>query len=416
MVKLHLACAATVLSIATVSTHGFDIGVTSSPAQDSALDAKAKSIVDNFSLEQVAGQMTQIEIEAVLNDDYSLNETWPPLNNQYGWNASEFRAIVQRIQEITMEENGGHPMIYGLDSVHGANYVDGAVMFPQQINSAASFDPDMVYKVGQITARDTQAAGIPWIFGPILEVSQNKLWARTFETFGEDPYLVSVMGDAIVRGLQSLNQTAACIKHFIGYSKTPTGHDRDNVIMADFDLLNYFMPQFKAAMKAGALTMMENYISLNGNPVIANRRILKDLLRSDLGFSGMLVSDWGEIYNLVDWHRIVDNYEDAVALSLKETSIDMSMVPYDEMFINYTLNMVQRRPEYEARIRESAMRIVKTKLKLGLYDKPIPGKEYISMVGNNESVSVALDVARESIVLLKNAHNTIYLTSAEKIC
>lgn len=327
-------------------------------ASDS-IDARAQAIVDGFSAAQLVGQMTQLNLGVIMDDKHELNETavrsygqmnigsllntvWSgPINATYGYNASEFRSIIQRIQEIFMEENGGHPIIYGIDSVHGANYVDGAVLMPHQINSGASFNPDLVYKVGDITARDTLAAGISMIFGPILDISQNKLWARTYETFGEDPYLSSVMGAALVRGLQSHNETAACIKHFIAYSKTPTGHDRDNVIVSDFDLLNYFLPPHKAAIEAGALTVMENYISLDGNPVISSSKILNDLLRSDLGFDGVLLSDWSEIYNLYEYHHVSASREEAVSTSLIKTSIDMSMVPLDADFIKYALKCLR---------------------------------------------------------------------------
>ncbi|KAL4152368.1 hypothetical protein PRNP1_009299 [Phytophthora ramorum] len=403
-------------------------------ADDAALEVRAQAIVDSFTTAQVIGQMTQVDISTVINpEDNSLNEDFvrayaqqyvgsylntiwdEPLGDKYGWTATEWRAVVSRIQEISMEENGGHPIIYGLDSVHGANYVTGAVIFGQQINSGASFNPDLVYKAGQITARDTQAAGIPWVFGPILEISQNPLWSRTYETFSEDPHLVTVMGEAIIRGLQSYNQTAACMKHFIGYSKTPSGHDRDNVIMDDFDLLNYFLPPFKAAMDAGAMSTMENYISINGEPVIASSRILNDLLRSDLGFDGLLVSDWAEINNLKDWHRVAETYEDAVRLSLTHTSLDMSMVPNDTAFINYTENMLEGYPQYETRLRESAKRIIKTKLQLGLYENHMPGAEFEFQVGNDEDKAVALDLARESIVLLKNNESVLPLAKEASV-
>ncbi|CAH0513924.1 unnamed protein product [Peronospora belbahrii] len=423
MVKLFLRAAAAVLSLSTVVATSISL----SP-EEIALDARAQSIVDSFTVEQVVGQMTQLDISTVVDKTtHVLNETalrafakqyvgsflntiWEkPIDGKYGWTVTEWRDLITRIQNITMKENCGHPMIYGLDSVHGANYVEGAVIFPQQINSAASFNPDLVYKTGQITAQDTLAAGIPWIFAPILDIAQNPLWARNYETFGEDPHLTSVMGDAIVRGLQSNNQTAACIKHFIAYSKTATGHDRQNVDIGDFDLLNYFMPPFKAAIDAGALSMMENYISINGEPVIANSRILKDLLRNDLKFTGFLVSDWAEINNLKDFHRIVNNYEDAVALSLKQTSLDMSMVPNDSKFIDYALSMLKKHPELESRLRESAKRIVKTKLKLGLYKNPVPGMDLVSMVGNDDSKTAALNMARESIVLLQNNDSVLPL-------
>ncbi|OWZ05601.1 Lysosomal beta glucosidase [Phytophthora megakarya] len=383
-------------------------------------DSQAQAIVDGFSIAEVLGQMTQINIGQVLNSDYTLNEdsvrSYAKLNvgsylntpwgseidGKWGWNATEWRAIITRIQEITMEENGGHPMVYGIDSVHGAIYVAGAVIFGQEINGGASFNPDLVYEVGQITGRDTEAAGIPWVFGPILDLAQNPLWARTYETFGEDPYLCSVLGDAIIRGLQSNNQTAACMKHFVGYSKTPTGHDRDGVTMADFDLLNYFVQPYQAGIAAGALSTMENYISINGIPVVANTKILEDLVRSDLGYDGVVVTDWAEINNLKDWHRVVNTYDEAVRLSLTRTALDMSMVPYDTEFITYATEMLNNFPEYESRLRESAKRVIKMKLKLGLYESPVPGAEYEFLVGNDDDKAVALDLARESIVLLKN--------------
>ncbi|KAG6971689.1 hypothetical protein JG687_00001882 [Phytophthora cactorum] len=246
-------------------------------------------------------------------------------------------------------------MVYGLDSVHGANYVAGSVLFGQEINSGASFNPDLVYEV-------------------------NPLWARTYETFGEDPYLCSVMGDAVIRGLQSNNQTAACMKHFVGYSKTPTGHDRDGVTMADFDLLNYFVQPYQAGISAGALSTMENYISINGIPVVANTKILEDLVRNDLNYDGVVVTDWAEINNLKDWHRVVDTYEEAVRLSLTRTALDMSMVPYDTEFITHATEMLSSFPD-----------------------------EFL--VGNDDDKAVALDLARESIVVLKNDNNILPLAN-----
>ncbi|KUF92075.1 Coiled-coil domain-containing protein C16orf93 [Phytophthora nicotianae] len=178
--------------------------LTSAVTASDTYDTQAQAIVDGFSAEQLLGQMTQLNLGTVMNaTTHELNETavrsfakqyvgsyfnthWDkPVNGRFGFNASEFRSIVQRIQEISMEENGGHPIIYGLDSVHGANYVEGSVLMPQPINSGASFNPDLVYEAARITARDTEAGGMSWIFGPILDVSQNSLWARTLETLAK---------------------------------------------------------------------------------------------------------------------------------------------------------------------------------------------------------------------------------------
>uniref|UniRef100_K3WVG8 beta-glucosidase n=1 Tax=Globisporangium ultimum (strain ATCC 200006 / CBS 805.95 / DAOM BR144) TaxID=431595 RepID=K3WVG8_GLOUD len=397
-------------------------------------DAQADSIVNAFTVDDIIGQMTQINIDNLLKTDGTLDENkvrdYAKLrvgsylnspfaggakNGKYGWTAKEWRDVMTRIQAVSMANNGGHPIVFGIDSVHGANYISNAVLFGQQINGAASFNPDLVYEMGRVTGRDTQAAGIPWVFGPILELAQNPLWSRTYETFGEDPYLVSVMADSIIRGLQSNSAIAACMKHFVAYSKTPQGHDRDGVSISDFDLLNYFVQPFIAAVNAGVMSTMENYIAVNGVPTVSSSKLLRDLLRSDMGFQGVAVTDWAEINNLVDWHRVAPTQADAVAMALKQTSIDMSMVPYDTQFIDHTKAMLAANPDQLPRLKESARRVVKMKLKLGLYTTPVPGADNVNLVGSAADVASALELARESIVLLKNQNNVLPLAASSSV-
>ncbi|CEG45119.1 family 3 glycosyl hydrolase [Plasmopara halstedii] len=402
-------------------------------AEENDIEIRAQSIIDSLSLDQVIGQMTQLDLNTIMTKNRTLDEdlvrfnakhgvgsyfnsVWgSPLNGKYGWTAAEFRAIITRIQEINMEENGGHPILYGIDSGHGANYVDDAILFPHQINSGACFNTDLVYEVARIAARDSLSAGISMLFGPTLDIATSALWSRTFESFGEDPFLASVMAEATVRGIQSYNQSAACMKHFIGYSNAHTGKNRDNVIMSDFDLLNYFVLPYKAAIDAGALTLIESYNSINGEPVISSSRILNDLLRTDLGFNGLLISDWGEVTNLADWHRSVKTREESVAMVLTKTSLDMSMVPNDLSFINHTQAFIEKFPEYEDRLRQSAKRAVATKLKLGLYENPVPGADYVDLVGGEDDKKVALEISRESIVLLKNENNVLPLSKKASV-
>ncbi|RLN67369.1 hypothetical protein BBJ28_00023746 [Nothophytophthora sp. Chile5] len=384
-------------------------------------DDQADSIIASLSTEDLIGQMAQIDISVLMTDDLELDEdvvrkfaklrvgsylnsplTNGPINGTYLWTATKWREVVTRIQEITMEENGGHPMIYGVDSVHGAIFVEGATLFGHQINGAASFNPDLVYEQGRITGRDTEAAGIPWIFGPILGISRNPLWPRTFETFGEDPYLAGVMGDAIIRGLQSNNNTAACMKHWIVYTKTPTGHDKDAVTVSDFDLLNLFLPSFKAAVDAGVLSAMENYISVNGVPLVSNTKLMNALLRDDLGWDGMMVTDYAEIDQLTDFHRIARTYDEATRISLTRASVDMSMIATDDSFMNGTKALLEQSPQYLSRVKASARRVIKLKLQLGLYDNPVPGEANVDLIGNANDTATALELARESIVLLQN--------------
>ncbi|KAG6591028.1 Lysosomal beta glucosidase [Phytophthora cinnamomi] len=392
-------------------------------------DAKVDEIMANFTNVDIVGQMTQIAGYGLINSTYQLDEEAvrgfakyhvgsylsPPMsalgeiNGSYGWTTAQMREFVGGIQKIAMEENGGHPMIYGTDSAHGNALVTDTVFFGQQINAAATFNPDLLYEQGRITARDTLAAGISWIFDPVLDIMHNPLWPRVYETFGEDPYLASVMGAAVVRGIQSYNESAACMKHWIAYAWNPTGHDKDGVTMSDFDLLNTYFPSFKAAVDAGLLTGMENYISVNGVPIVENTKLLKELLRNDLGFEGLMVTDYGEINALQNFHRTARTENEATKFSLERTAIDMSMVASDLSFTNGTNALLEEEPEILDRLKESVRRIIKTKLKLGLYDNPMPGEEYLSMVGNDDDVAAALDGARESIVLLQNNGSTLPL-------
>ncbi|KAL3674915.1 hypothetical protein V7S43_000841 [Phytophthora oleae] len=390
-------------------------------------DAKVDEIMANFSNVNIVGQMTQIVSFNLINSTYQLDEeavrdfakhhvgsylSAPIMTENdalWGWTTATFREFVGGIQKIAMEENGGHPMIYGVDSAHGSAMVTDTVYFGQQINGAATFNPELLYEQGRITARDTLAAGISWIFDPVLDIMHNPLWPRVYETFGEDPYLASVMGAALVRGLQSYNQSAACMKHWIAYSWIPTGHDTEGVDISDFDLLNTFLPSFKAAVDAGLLTGMENYISVNGVPVIENTKLMTKLLRDDLGFDGMMVSDFSEINDLYTFHRTARSEAEGTKFSLERTSIDMSMVGMDLSFTNATPALLDEKPEILDRLKESARRVIKLKLKLGLYDNPMPGEEYLDLVGNDDDIATALELARESIVLLQNNDSTLPL-------
>uniref|UniRef100_H3G931 beta-glucosidase n=1 Tax=Phytophthora ramorum TaxID=164328 RepID=H3G931_PHYRM len=300
-------------------------------------------------------------------------------------------------------------MIFGVDAAHGNSLLSDTVFFGHQINAAATFNPDIAYEQARITARDALAAGIPWVFDPVLDIVHNPLWPRVYETFGEDPYLISTMGVAMVRGIQSYNESAACMKHWIGYSWSATGKDKDGAEISDYDLMNSYFPPFKAAVDAGLLTGMENYISVNGAPVIENTKLMTTLLREDLGFDGLMVSDYGEINQLTEFHRTARSTEEATKFALERTSLDMSMVGRNQAFTNATNKLIEESPEIIDRLKQSVRRIVKTKLKLGLYDNPMPGAEYVDMVGSDDDVAAALTGARESIVLLQNNDSTLPL-------
>lgn len=415
-------------ALATLAATVFSVAA----AED--LDARAAAIVANMTSDQVLGQMTQYIVNLLLDytnqSEFSEENTrtlaklgvgsylltpfaTAAMDGKEGWTIAEWREFIADVQAVNMEESG-IPMLYGIDSVNGANSMLGATFFPHQINTGATFNPDLAHEVGRITAQDTVAAGVPWIFGPILDISRSQLWPRVYETFGEDPLLVATMGNAVIRGMQANNVTAACMKHFIAYSKTPSGHDKDAVTITDFELLNEFLLPYLHAMDAGAKTVMESYSSTNGIPNVMNSKLLKKLLRDDMGFDGLTVSDMTEFQSTNTFHRTSRDLADAYRFVLERSSVDMSMGYTSDMLV-YGKQALENNPELLSRLQESAQRIIKLKLELGLFDNPVPGAEFVDLVRNANDTAVSLQVAQESIVLLQNNDSTLPLSPSASV-
>ncbi|OQR91778.1 glycoside hydrolase, partial [Achlya hypogyna] len=385
-------------------------------------DAQAEAIVAKMTPAQWIGQMAQVNIGFILDGNNKLSTDAVTQCAKAGvgsflngvMSAPQWRSMITQIQQI-YAANGAPPVLFGLDSVHGANYVNGAVLSPQQINKGASFNPTLVQQSAYITARDSAAGGLNWVFSPGVDVTTHKRWSRVYESFGEDPYLSSVLGQAAVTGIQSMPGVAATLKHFIGYGATSSGDDRGPAYLSDYEVLNYHAPPFIAAVAAGALSIMSSYVSNNGVPMVANTPLTVNLLRNDMGFNGVLVTDWEDIYNLNNVHHIVSNNQDAVGLSMAKSSVDMSMIPYDLSFIGFAQNLLNSGKTPASRFRESAKRIIKLKLKLGLFSTPVPGASAVSLVGSETDRQAALEMARESIVLLKNKNSALPLKSQPRI-
>ncbi|KAF9411838.1 hypothetical protein BGZ94_001217 [Podila epigama] len=396
------------------------------------IDADVRAMVRKMTLQELAGQMTQIQIGLLLdkNGELDINkvEYWvgelgvgsfldTPSNHggkYISYSAKQFAKIVDGIQRVALSKGRKVPMIYGLDSVHGANYVDGSILFPQQIGVAATFNRTIAYEAGRITAKDTRAAGIPWVFAPILDVAVHKLWPRVYETFGEDPYLVSQMGSSIIKGLQGnykkdRTRVAACMKHFIGYSASRNGQDKASAWIPDNYLMDYFVPPFKAAVEAGVGTAMETYIDVNGQTIVGSRFYLTELLRERIGFKGMLVTDWQELDRLHTEHRNVKSLKLAAEQSLRETSVDMIMVPESEWFSKEAVTLVRERVLERARLERSVEKVVQLKKDLGLFDQPFSDPTLLSFVGSEQDKDAARDAVRESITVLKNENSVLPL-------
>lgn len=340
-------------------------------------------------------------------------------NGQSGWTAAEWRAVLAQLQQPSK-----YPLIFALDSIHGATYVKDAALFPQEIALAATFDPSFATAAGRVTARDTRAAGVPWIFAPVLDLAVQPLWARFYETFGEDPYLASQMAAAIVQGLQYEEndgglpkQAAACMKHFIAYGNPESGHDRSTSSVPDRLVKQLYVPAFRSAVNAGVMSAMESYNEVGGVPLVSHYEYLQNLLRGDLGFKGLLVTDYQEIEHLQVFHKAADSEKEAVRIAIQDTSIDMSMVPLDVSFADMLIQLVEEGTIPESRIDDSVRRILQMKDALGLFEDPVVSSTdpNVAKVGQASDWQQSLDAARESITLLKNNNGILPLDNDAKI-
>jgi beta-glucosidase len=396
---------------------------------------KVEDLLKRMTLEEKVGQMTQLTIGMIVSgSDQNIQIDPAKLEKaivKYGvgsiLNVSDqaltvdkWHEIIGQIQEAaTKKTRLGIPVIYGIDSIHGANYIQGATLFPQEIGMAATWNPELMKRASEIAAMETRAAGIPWSFSPVLDLGRNPLWPRFWETFGEDPYLAKVMGVAFVRGLEgsdvsSEQQVASSLKHYMGYSFPLTGRDRTPAWIPENYLREYFLPTFDAAVKAGARTIMINSAEINGVPGHVNRHILTDILRTELGFKGFVVSDWEDIKKLVTFWRTAANEKEATRMAIM-AGIDMSMVPLDYSFADHLIALVKEGSVPQSRIDEAVRRILRVKFELGLFEKPAPNAALKAKFGLPESRQVSLQAAQESITLLKNTNNVLPLSKTAKV-
>jgi beta-glucosidase len=311
------------------------------------------------------------------------------------------------------------PILYGIDAIHGANYTMGATLFPQQIAQAGTWNPELVKRAYEITAYEVRASGIPWNFSPVLDLGRQPLWSRFFETFGEDVYLAKTMAQVAIDGYQGNDvsnkyNVASCMKHFLGYSMPLSGKDRTPAWISDRELREYFLPTFETAIKANAKTVMINSGDINGTPVHANYDILTKLLRNELHFTGVAVTDWEDIYKLVNLHRVAKTKKEAVKMAIM-AGIDMSMTPNDYEFTNLLIELVKEKSIPESRLDISVKRILQLKKDLGLFTQTEFAQSNYPLFGSAQHAQASYETATECITLLKNKNNILPLKATDKI-
>lgn len=405
---------------------------------DADIESRIKEIMSGMSLDDKVGQMCEVTIDLVVSD--SLKDGLPQLDPEKVKTAFEkYRVgsvlntpqghaqtpatwynLINGIQEASMEYLK-IPDIYGVDQNHGTTYTIGGTLFPQEINMAASFNRDLVREGAAICAYETRACNIPWVYNPVMDLGRNPAWSRIWESFGEDPFINGAMAVEMVKGYQGDDpnhigpkNVASCLKHYMTYGNPTSGKDRTPASISQQDLREKYFQPFKMAIQAGALSIMVNSGVTNGVPFHANHELLTVWLKEDLNWDGMIVTDWADIHNLWKRDKVAADYKEAIKLAIN-AGIDMSMTPYDMEFCTLLKELVEEKEVPMSRIDDAVARILRLKLRLGLFETPSTNPKDYPLFASAEHTQKALELAVESEVLLKNEKNILPLASGKRI-
>ncbi|MCH5225377.1 MAG: glycoside hydrolase family 3 C-terminal domain-containing protein [Muribaculaceae bacterium] len=430
----------TALALVAVACGNGGGGKSGSPAipVDTDLEARVKQIVSKMSLEEKIGQMCEVTIDLVQCDTlvngqveldagkvdsiFNKYKVGSVLNVPMGFaqTPEAWCRIIGGIQEASMNAMG-IPDIYGVDQNHGTTYTVGGTLFPQEINMAASFNRDLVREGAKITAYESRACDIPWVYNPVMDLGRNPVWPRMWESFGEDPYINGAMAVEMVKGYQGDDpnhlgpqNVASCLKHFMAYGVPVSGKDRTPANVNPLELREKFFHPYKEAIRAGALSVMVNSAHINGVPVHASYELLTGWLKEGLNWDGMIVTDWADIHNLWNRDKIVHDYKEAIMVSIN-AGVDMSMTPYDVMFCTLLKELVDEGKVKMSRIDDACSRIIRLKLRLGLFETPDTNYKDYPLFGSEQHAAASLEMAVESEVLLKNENNILPLAKGKKI-
>ena len=404
--------------------------------EDAKIEQQVEELLSKMDLDAKIGQMTELAIDVLgetINGEFQLDEAklhkaiaeykvgsflnapGPVAQSPEKWNE-----IIGRIQELSMTEIG-IPCIYGLDQNHGTTYTLGGTLFPQNINMGAAFNPDLTYEAARVTAYETRASNCPWTYSPTVDMARDPRWPRVWENYGEDCLVNAIMGSTAVRGFQGddpnhipADRIATSVKHYMGYSMPRTGKDRTPAYISVSELREKCFAPFKACVEAGALTIMVNSGSINGKPVHADRELLTQWLKEDLGWDGMLITDWADINNLYTREHVAADKKEAIEMAIN-AGIDMAMEPYDLNYCTLLKELVQEKKIPMSRIDDAVRRVLRLKFRLGLFDHPNTLLKDYPLFGSKEHALIALHAAEESEVLLKNKDNILPLPQGKKL-
>lgn len=391
---------------------------------DAKVEAQVEQTLQKLTLEEKVGQMMELVTDLFGANDkngvfyidekktdsiLSRYKVGSILNapNTCAPTAKQWEKYLQQIQKISMKRIG-IPCVFGLDQNHGSTYTQGGTLFPQNINVAATFNREIARRSAEATAYETRAVSVPWTYSPTVDLGRDARWPRIWENFGEDCYLSSEMGKAMVYGFQGEDPNnidqyhiATSMKHFMGYGVPWTGKDRTPAYISPADLREKHFAPFLAGLQAGALTVMVNSASVNGMPMHANKDILTGWLKEETGWDGVLITDWADINNLYTREMVAKDKKDALRIAIN-AGIDMIMEPYSCDACGYLVELVKEGKIPMSRIDDACRRVLRMKYRLDLFKNPTQKLKNYPKFGGEEFAKLALEGATESMVLLKN--------------
>ncbi|MDG1144964.1 MAG: glycoside hydrolase family 3 N-terminal domain-containing protein [Flavobacteriales bacterium] len=403
------------------------------------IEQRVEMLLRKMTLAEKAGQMTQVGIPTILEQEgywdaadtliIDTNKLRKALNEDhigsfvgkgfYPPSRQEYYHFIKQIQDFALNETRlAIPIVYATDAVHGAHYTAKSTIFPHQIAMAATWNPALTEKMAEITAYELRASNTPWNYAPVVDISWQAQWGRIYETFGEDTYLTSSMGKAFSKGAQSdsmanSEKTALCLKHLIGYGSPLYGKDRKNTLMPERFIRQYYLPPFQEAIKSGVKSVMISSGLVNSIPCHVNKFLITELLKEELGFTGVAISDWGDMQFLSDFHKTAPNYKAAVE-QMVNAGIDMCMVPYDASFAHHVIDLVNEGAIPLTRIDDAVRRILTFKFELGLFEQPNTHFDDYPDFGSKKFAKESYRAAAEGITLLKN-NDILPLEKGKKI-
>ena len=434
---LALACTANAnICTASANTHTANANIPVIKS-DAKIEAKVDQTLKKLTLEEKVGQMMEVVIDLLGANDkngvfyidehkadsiFTHYKVGSILNapNTCAPTAKQWEKYMAQIQKLSMKRMGV-PCIFGLDQNHGSTYTQGGTLFPQNINVAATFNREIARRSAEATAYETRAVSVPWTYSPTVDLGRDARWPRIWENFGEDCYLSSEMGKAMVYGFQGEDPNhidqyhiATSMKHFMGYGVPWTGKDRTPAYISPADLREKHFAPFLAGIEAGALSVMVNSASVNGMPMHANKEILTHWLKEQTGWDGVLITDWADVNNLYTREMVAKDKKDALRIAIN-AGIDMVMEPYSCDACGYIIELVNEGKIPMSRIDDACRRVLRMKYRLGLFEHPTQKLKNYPLFGGEQFAQLALEGATESMVLLKNNNNILPLQKGKKI-